>query len=352
LEDLPLDVFVLQEELINIPYKETQWRFVEDYIKTIKNEGIKDEIAKFVSSHFSREISEVRKMFQVACSDNTETILQDFKTIDIALQDYKELLSRGTISTGFATIDESINKVRKSEIMFLAAYAGVLKTFLAVKMALHMAFKQNKNVIFFSMEMSAGALAERMVANILGISTREVERRVIEGDEIINKIKGAIDEKIYIVDKNSLGLKEIRNYIEIAATRKFDAPVDCVFIDYLQYMKGTSSYEDISETAKGFKPIAKEMNLSFIILSQLNRGGSQWQRPDIGQLRGSGDIEATGDFVLGIWRPEFNPTITLEQRIELKNQIQLAILKARRGYVGPGEFSFRFLPEKTDIIEE
>ena len=214
-----------------------------------------------------------------------------------------------------------------------------------------MAFKQNKNIIFFSMEMSAGAVAERMVANILSISTREVEQRAIMGDELIFKIKEKINERIYIIDKNNLSLDDIRGYIDVANTHIFDTPVDAVFIDYLQYMKGTSTYEQISETAKGFKPIAKELNLCFIILSQLNRGGNQWSRPDIGQLRGSGDIEATGDFIIGIWRPEYQPTLTLEQRLECKNEIKLAILKARRGYTGPGEFNLRFIPERTDIIE-
>lgn len=352
LEDEPIDLFVLKEELKEFQYKELKCKYVEDYIKSISNQGSKDEIALFLSEELGKDIKDIREWLHVASTASTEEMLKDFKTIAESLTDYRELLARGTLSTGFPTIDESLNKFRKSEIMIYAAYAGVLKTFLAVKMALHMAFKQNKNVVFFSMEMSAGALAERMIANILGISTREVERRINDGEELIFKIKDAIEKKIFIVDKNNLSTSDINKYVELANHRIFETPVDCIFIDYLQYMKGTKNPEEVSETVKQFKPLAKDKNISIVLLSQLNRGGNQWTRPDLNQIRGSGDIEATGDIILGIWRPELNPANTLEQRYELQNKIKVAVLKARRGYSGIGEFDLKFLPQATDILEE
>lgn len=125
---------------------------------------------------------------------------------------YKELIEHGTISLGFPTIDTSINGgVRKGEVVIIGAYAGVGKTFIAGEMALHAAIRQNLNVLFFSLEMSAGALMERLASAVLGISTLDFEKKHADGDldEIYPKIIEKLGRRIFIDDKFDLLLTKL-----------------------------------------------------------------------------------------------------------------------------------------------
>ena len=55
-----------------------------------------------------------------------------------------------------------------------------------------------------------------------------------------------------------------------------------------------------------------------------------WVKPELNQLKGSGDIEATGDWVLGMWRDGENPALSLTEQAKLQGHVNLAILKGRR----------------------
>ena len=73
-------------------------------------------------------------------------------------------------------------------------------------------------------------------------------------------------------------------------------------VDYLQLVtndkRGRSREQEVSEVARSLKNIAKELNVTIIALSQLNRGVGQRSesRPTIADLRESGEIEQAAQF--------------------------------------------------------
>ena len=109
---------------------------------------------------------------------------------------------------------------------------------------------------------------------------------------------------------------------------------------------GTSEYTVMSETVRSFKPLAKELNIVPIVLSQLNREGRPWEKPNLAQMKGGGDIEATADWIIGMWRDGENPALSLEEQESKQDIINMAILKGRRR-CGQRDFKYMFDAEET-----
>ena len=347
IKDLPsehIDVFCALKGVEGCPDKETEYQYALNYLTTVKNKLIRVEIAEKLAVRWGKDIKDI---VSLANGDRSESsLVNDFKDPLQCVEEYKQLMSHGSIGSGFADLDASTNKFLKSEVVVLAAYSSVGKTFAAINMALSAAFREKKNVIFFSMEMSAATLISRMIAMFMKTTEEDVKAKLLNGDELALTVQKALNKKLLIVDQNNLSIKEIRTYINVANTMVFDGQTDMIIVDYLQYMPGTSQYEIMSETIRSFKPLAKELNIVPVILSQLNREGRPWEKPDITQMKGGGDIEATADWVLGMWRDAENPALSLEEQSLLQDKVNIAILKGRRK-CGQREFSYRFLPNET-----
>ena len=347
LESEHIDVLCCMRGVEKCPDRETEYQYAIDYLTTVSNPLIRAEIAERLAKRWGKSEKDI---LGIANGTRTEvSLVNDFKNPLQCVNEFRELMSNGTIGTGFADLDQSINKFFKSEVVVLAAYSGVGKTFAAVQIALHAAFREKKNVIFFSMEMSGATLITRLISMFMRKSEEEVKVLLQKGDDIAVKVQAALNKKLLVVDQNSLTIKDIRTYINVANTMVFDdGHTDMIIVDYLQYMPGTSEYTVMSETVRSFKPLAKELNLVPVILSQLNRDGRPWTKPDLAQMKGGGDIEATADWILGMWRDGENPSLSLEEQSAKQGIVNLAVLKGRRR-CGQRDFKYMFDPHETNF---
>ena len=349
ISDLPsehIDVLCCIRGIEKCPDRETEYQFALDYLNTVANPLIRTEIAEKLAVRWGKDTKDI---IGIANGTRTETsFVNDFKSPLQCVSEFRELMSNGSIGTGFPDLDESTSKLLKSEVVMVAAYSGVGKTFTAIQIALHAAFREKKNVIFFSMEMSAATLITRLIAMFMRKREDEVKELLMNGDNMALTVQRALNKKLLIVDKNNLTVDDIRTYINVANTMVFDTPTDMIILDYLQYMPGTSDYTVMSETVRSFKPLAKEMNVVPVILSQLNREGKPWEKPDLTQMKGGGDIEATADWIIGMWRDGENPSLSLEEQARLQDCVNIAILKGRRRY-GQRDFCYRFDADETNF---
>jgi replicative DNA helicase len=133
------------------------------------------------------------------------------------------------------------------------------------------------------------------------------------------------------------------NAIEIRAKArrlKRERGLEVVVVDYLQLMGSSgqvSRYEIVSHNIEELKRIAKELDVAMVALSQLNRSletrGRDSNKPQLSDLRESGNIEQAADVVAFIWQS--NP--------KQKTVVDIAIAKNRNGPTG----DFRLLYEKA-----
>ncbi|NLS67872.1 MULTISPECIES: DnaB-like helicase C-terminal domain-containing protein [Bradyrhizobium] len=123
-----------------------------------------------------------------------------------------------------------------------------------------------------------------------------------------------------------------------------------IVIDYLKYLKASSQYRgqrhyEIGEICGGLKSLAKELNIVVILLAQLNREVEKRddKRPQLSDLRESGDIEADADTVLFLFREEYYPSklepkpgtpehMEWQTKIEsCHNRLEIIVTKQRSG---------------------
>lgn len=345
----PIALASIKQALNNCFDRQQEYSVATEKIRYVKNPMIKQEIIEYLAKRWDKTTLDIKEITTIDFTD--DEIVSDFKNVDSCFADYLDLINNEGTGVGFPSVDASI-KLRPSDVIFWAGYSGTFKTMVACETALYNAFSLGKNVLFFSLEMSAGSLYERLIARIMKKPTWEVEEMAKSGQQavLLTKLREKLKERIYIVDKSNLSIKDIEKYIMIANNRIIkDGQVDFVILDYFQYLN-MQGYEEIAEAAKYTKVLAKNNNLTFFILSQLNRTGDNFAKPTLKMLKGSGDLEASADYVVLSYTPEKDPKLSLEQREQVKNHICLILGKARRG-AKVNEFELVYNPEESKIID-
>src|SRR5258708_1205484 len=119
-------------------------------------------------------------------------------------------------------------------------------------------------------------------------------------------------------------------------------PVRLVIVDHLQLMKGAGRFEsrhqELSEISHSLKHLAGQLDVTVILLSQLNRECEKTaRRPQLSDLKETGSLEEDADVVLFVHRPEqYN-----RQDPTLRGQAEFIIGKQRNGPVGKRKMLFQ-----------
>lgn len=114
---------------------------------------------------------------------------------------------------------------------------------------------------------------------------------------------------LVIDDSAVMGIFELKSKVRFLKRR--NPQLKCVVIDYLQLMSGTQvkdrpRHEEIAEISRGLKAIARELEITLIALSQINRNieSREDKRPNLGDLRESGSIEQDADVIIFLYRDD------------------------------------------------
>jgi hypothetical protein len=110
-----------------------------------------------------------------------------------------------------------------------------------------------------------------------------------------------------------------------------------VIVDYLQYyargFRGTG-HERANDAVMEAKAVAKEEHTVIVVPSQVNRGSERGKPLSIDDARDSGVIEETGDYVLGLFRPDLLQPSEGAVAPPPSGNFKVEILKSRHGGVG------------------
>ncbi len=332
-EELPcveLDQWVLYFELKKCATRDAERKVTAKYIRDVRDPITTDEIASYLAVRWHVDKKVVADFLMI--SRENRNICDDFKRAEECYEETMLMLLDTRLEYGITALDEGLRGGgRRKDVTFIGASAGAGKTFLTVQMCVDMVVRQRKNAIYFSMEMSAGALYERVLSNLLGVSTEKVDELICYGDQSVLKLLEKLKDHLYVVDKNGLTINQVDAYVKEANAKLFEGSLDVVFIDYIQYMKNCAEYQVLAETAKGMKPLAKDNNIHVVVISQLNRGSKTWEKPNLGDLKGGGDLEASADNAFLMWRPGSSPVLSPDEKERIKNDVMLYVAKARNG---------------------
>lgn len=241
------------------------------------------------------------------------------------------------LPTGFIDLDYKLSGLQPSDLVLVAARPSMGKTAFVLNIAQHVAFKKEKGVAVFSLEMSKEQLVNRLFALESQVDSQMLRtgnlkdsdwEKLIEGAGIIGRSNLIID------DTPSISVSELRSKCR---KYKLEHHIELVIIDYLQLMMGTagkrqeSRQQEISEISRSLKALARELNVPVVALSQLSRAVESRpdKRPMLSDLRESGAIEQDADVVMFIYRDEY-----YNKDSDKKRQAEIIIAKQRNGPIG------------------
>lgn len=248
--------------------------------------------------------------------------------------------NKGTVTgipTGFIDLDYKLSGLQPSDLILVAARPSMGKTAFVLNIAQYIAFKKEKGVAVFSLEMSKEQLVNRLFSLESQVDAQALRtgnlkdsdwEKLIEGAGIIGRSNLIID------DTPGISVSELRSKCR---KYKLEHDIQIIIIDYLQLMTGRvggraeSRQQEISDISRSLKALARELNVPVVALSQLSRAVESRpdKRPMLSDLRESGAIEQDADVVMFIYRDEYYNKDT-----EYKRQAEIIIAKQRNGPVG------------------
>ena len=256
-----------------------------------------------------------RTLFEVTEKRVSSTFAKMDTLLNDAFEEITKLAERGShmagVPTGFNDVDSLFHGLRGGDLVILAARPGVGKTSFALNLAVNAA-KAGTSVAFFSLEMSAGQLVQRILCAEARIGLHKIRGGFInEGDwgAIADASNRLAKLELFIDDSPGLSILEARAKAR-RELRSVESGKGLIIVDYLQLMQPPTTRRDgnraveVGEISRGLKVLAKEMNMPVIALSQLSRAVEMRgkKRPQLSDLRESGSIEQDADIVMFIDR--------------------------------------------------
>ena len=366
-EGKPVDLITLQERLKekDVPAESASLEFVRDLVtavptsanvkyyaqivadKSVMRKLIKlnEEIANicYAGKESLEEVLEKteKSVFELLQKRNTSDFVPIKQVVLNALERIeKASKTKGTVTgipTGFIDLDYKLSGLQPSDLILVAARPYMGKTAFVLNIAQYIAFKKDKSVAIFSLEMSKEQLVNRLFSLESQVDAQAIRSGNMKDSDWEKLIEGAgiIGQSHLIIDDTpGISISELRSKCR---KYKLEQGLDVVIIDYLQLMTGSvgksseSRQQEISEISRSLKGLARELNVPVIALSQLSRAVESRpdKRPMLSDLRESGAIEQDADVVMFIYRDEY-----YNKDSEFKKQAEIIIAKQRNGPIG------------------
>lgn len=274
------------------------------------------------------------------------------------LQDIELDLGRKPLLCGFPTIEgHEYILSNRGNLVILAARAGEGKSALAAQLALNTS--QHTKVLFFSLEMSKKAIAERLMSVV-----SQVPIKKLKNPSYANQVRQAYERlkshKLKIIDTANLSINTLMSMVY---DENRISPVGLVVIDYIQLLSADTSEKrhlDLSKISSTIKTkLADKLSIPVLVLAQMNQGIDSRlaeaarlkamgktleirpQRSDIGESKG---IVDAADVVMFLRRP------CISDPDEPRSLFKVAVCKNRNGTTK--DFDLEFSEELTYFVDK
>jgi replicative DNA helicase len=235
--------------------------------------------------------------------------------------------------TGIPCFDRFMDGgMKPGELLILAARPSVGKTSLALQVARRVA-SDGYPALVLSQEMAAEQIGYRMLSSAARVDLSALRNgkmtdlqwgQTADGVDELAKLPMKVDEE------GALTLRAIQS-----KARKL-RDVKVIFVDYLQLCEGEGETRTarVGSVSRGLKALAKRMNCCVVALSQLNRAVEErpGKRPQLSDLRDSGEIEQDADVIAFLW--------PLGEQQGISKPVGLEVAKNRQAMTGTAVLEF------------
>lgn len=241
------------------------------------------------------------------------------------------------LETGLKAVDKALDGLQRSDLLIVAGRPGMGKTGFLIGIAKHVGLALKRNVAFFTLEMSAEQLIQRMIAQETQIDSQKLRSAKLsdaEAQEVVHALGVLSESRIFVDDTPAITPLQMRTKCR---RMQMEIGLDLVVVDYLQLMSGDTRTEnrvqEVSYISRYLKVLARDLNVPVIAAAQLSRAVEQRQdkTPVLSDLRESGSLEQDADIVMFINRPE-----QMKEESPLHNLTKLIVAKHRNGPTNSG----------------
>ncbi|WP_439629016.1 replicative DNA helicase [Gemmata sp.] len=264
---------------------------------------------------------------------------------DLVREAQERIDSRGDgepagILTGFEDIDRITGGLKPGQMIVIGARPAVGKSALATAIAANAA-EAGHPVLFASLEMSSAEVMERVLASRARIPLRAIQDAKLTPDQSQKVSKAGAEFAAMpfgLCDTPNLTAARFASMVRRAVRQR---GVKLAVIDYLQLMQPENRKEprhlQVGELSRNLKLLARACNIPVIVLAQLNRASENRAdtRPQLSDLRESGNIEADADTVMLLH------TTPNQDADALRWNVEVLIRKNRGG--PPGEVTLHYV---------
>lgn len=317
-------------------------RHVESHAKVVHNLAVRRRIMSIAADlnesvrvmGLSEQPEEIARDAIGALHDATSQRGQSGTTADIqtlgdGLLDHIAAKLRGDVpeapTSGLIDLDKAIGGgLQAKRLLVIAGRPGAGKTVVMCSLARRSA-KAGHGALVFSLEIPKEEIIARIASDEMATSaelTRRIEYVRVMNGWVNDTEYEAVDDAVRILgkypivvdDAASLTVSEIevRTRMVMDDMARKGQRLRTVWIDYLQRIKPSKDYagnrvEELGHIALQLKELGKRLGVCVLLFCQLNRGveGRDDKRPQVSDLRGSGEIEEHADIIALLYREAY-----------------------------------------------
>jgi replicative DNA helicase len=206
--------------------------------------------------------------------------------------------------------------------------------------------ESKKAVAFFSLEMSEVELAQRFIAcraRISGDKLRKGQVSQRDWPKVLRAANELENAPLWFDDSSDLGILDLRAKARRLHAQEQDrGGLGLIILDYMQLMRSddmrANRVEQVGQISRGLKILARELEVPVMAISQLSRAPEQRSppKPQLSDLRESGQIEQDADLVAFLFREDYYR----DPQDEPDGMAQVIIAKHRNGPIATKELVF------------
>jgi replicative DNA helicase len=259
------------------------------------------------------------------------------------------------VSTGLKALDQKLGGgFQAGQLIVIGGRPGMGKTTTGVSVARQSAKKGHAGG-FFSLEMPSEQISARFISDEAFSGPNSIAANQVlmghvndqQAERVVDASRAFADLPLALDDSSSLTVGEIGARTRSLRNRfaREGKALEFIVIDYLKFIKASERYRgqrhyEVGEISAGLKTLAKDLGIAVILLVQLNREVEKRtdKRPELADLRESGDLEADADTGLLLFREAYNvghdknaDPLRIE---EVENKLEIIIAKQRMGPTG------------------
>nr|YP_009315830.1 Replication helicase subunit [Trichogloeopsis pedicellata]SCW24488.1 Replication helicase subunit [Trichogloeopsis pedicellata] len=253
----------------------------------------------------------------------------DLSKLLIALKKDHETNKYKKLQSGFYALDKMNNGFEEGDLVVIAGRPSMGKTSLSLNIVLNLIAQNCRHICIFSLEMSREQILYKLLSISACIPIHQLQLgniNQLDWLSIQHAASQLVNSAIHIYDNANLSINSLNNTAKILKSEHLE--LKFIVIDYLQLIQTDNSQfanraEELSTITRSLKILAKELDVTIIILSQLNRNVENRinKKPMLSDLKESGCLNIHELIIKCYKSTRSNPLIFYKECLSSNKQL-------------------------------